>query len=43
MYSSLNATSRKDALRSALDGLSLSDGAKSWLIQNIDPFHDHQF
>lgn len=43
MYSSLNATARKDALRGALDGTNLSDGAKSWLIQNIDPFHDHQF
>lgn len=43
MYSSLNADTHKFALRGALDQVNISDGCKSWLIQNIDPFHDHQF
>lgn len=43
MYSPLLAQRRPQQLDRELRSVNLEPGAKSWLIQNIDPFHDAQF
>lgn len=43
MYNPLNVGTRPTTLSKELSGVSLEPGAKSWLIQNVDPFHDNQF
>lgn len=40
---SVQSNSRQNAIRSNLDSVNLPADSKSWLIQNLDPFHDGQF
>lgn len=40
---SVQSNSRQNAIRSNLSGVDLPEDSKSWLIQNLDPFHDGQF
>lgn len=40
---SVQSNSRQNAIRSNLSGIDLPEDSKSWLIQNLDPFHDGQF